>query len=252
MPKASKSDNYVVNIGASRISQDTFFSIPELQHLVTDYLTQNDLRAAIRVSRAWNTIWVPYLYEKLFVRECQQTRSYSKVYSYGHHVKSLELLSIEWNNLVSILNFTTSLHSLFLHNTKLSTLQLQELAEIALQLRVLHITLVQRSQKPLECRMTPVSAFKHLEDFYWNALINVRIDDILFVLKSCSHLKTLALTINTLVEELGEAKVEDIDGIKDSSLIVDVVPELVKVDDAGWASTSLRTLSWDNEGQNHW
>ncbi|KAG0350512.1 hypothetical protein BGZ54_003773 [Gamsiella multidivaricata] len=238
------SDNYIVDIDVPRISQDTFFSIPELQHPLADYLTRNDLRAAICVSHAWNTIWVPYLYEKLFFREYQQTRSYPKMHSYGHHVKSLELLSIEWNNLAFLLNFTTSLHSLFLHCTKLSTLQPQELAEIAPQLRVLHITLRQYPPKPLECQMTPVSAFKHLEDFYWNVLTDVRIDDILFVLKSCSQLQSLALTISTLVEELNEAKVEEIDGIKSSSLIADVVPKLVKVDDDGWASTSLRTLSW--------
>ncbi|KAG0353046.1 hypothetical protein BC939DRAFT_493631 [Gamsiella multidivaricata] len=240
------SDNYVVNIDAPRISQDTFFSIPELLHLLAEYLTQNDLKAAIRVSRVWNTIWVPYLYETLFFRKYRRTRNYPKMHSYGHHVKSLELISVKWNNLDFLLNFTASLHSLFLRNTKLSTLQLQDLAEIAPQLRVLHITLGQRSPKPLECQMTPVSAFKHLEDFYWSALTDVRIDDILFVLKSCSHLKSLALTINTLVEELDEAKVEEIDGFKNSSLIVDVVPELVKVDDAGWASTSLRALSWGN------
>ncbi|KAG0344465.1 hypothetical protein BGZ54_005848, partial [Gamsiella multidivaricata] len=83
-------------------------------------------------------------------------------------------------------------------------------------------------------------------DFYWSALTDVRIDDILFVLKSCSHLQSLALAINSLVEELDEAKVEEIDGIKNSSLTVDVAPELVKVDDDGWASTSLRVLSWGN------
>ncbi|KAI7821160.1 hypothetical protein BC939DRAFT_504476 [Gamsiella multidivaricata] len=191
-------------------------------------------------SRTWNTIWAPYLYEKLFFREYQQTRSYPKMHSYGHHVKSLQLLSIsvEWNNLVFLLNFTTSLHSLFLGNTKLSTLQLQELAEIAPQLRVLHITVRYHEAKPLECQMTPVSAFKHLEDFYWNTLTDIRINDILFVLKSCSHLQSLALTINTLVEE--------IDDIKNSSLIVDGMPELIKVDDDGWARASLRTLSWDS------
>ncbi|KAI7821731.1 hypothetical protein BC939DRAFT_504253 [Gamsiella multidivaricata] len=215
MPKANKSDNCI-----------------------------NDLKPAIRVNHTWNTIWVPYLYEKLSFCEYQQTRSYPKMHSYGHHVKSLELLSIEWNNLAFLLNFTTSLHSLFLHCTKLSTLQPQELAEITPQLRVLHITLKQHSLKPLECQMTPVSAFKHLEDFYWNVLTDVRIDDILFVLKSCSQLQSLALTINLLVEELDEAKVEEIDGIKSSSLVADAVPELVKVDDDGWTSTSLRVLSW--------
>ncbi|KAI7822036.1 hypothetical protein BC939DRAFT_478021 [Gamsiella multidivaricata] len=184
-----------------RVSREKLLAIPELLNIITSYLSRDDLRTLIRVNRALNAYWVPHLYVKLFFRSYQRTRSYPKVNIYGQHVRSLNLVATSWDNVVHLLKFTTNLQSLFLRYTILNTSHLQEIVRLTPHLRVLHATLAQSSMEPLNCRMTPLASLKRLEDLSWEAATEVRIDDVLFILKSCSQLKSLALSLVTLIEE---------------------------------------------------
>ncbi|KAG0369783.1 hypothetical protein BGZ54_008872 [Gamsiella multidivaricata] len=216
-----------------RVSREKLLAIPELLNIITSYLSRDDLRTLIRVNRALNAYWVPHLYVKLFFRSYQRTRSYPKVNIYGQHVRSLNLVATSWDNVVHLLKFTTNLQSLFLRYTILNTSHLQEIVRLTPHLRVLHATLAQSSMEPLNCRMTPLASLKRLEDLSWEAATEVRIDDVLFILKSCSQLKSLALSLVTLIEEFKDTNAS--------------ARRLIKVDDNSmWANTSLRYLNWDS------
>ncbi|KAF9191418.1 hypothetical protein BGZ51_007422 [Haplosporangium sp. Z 767] len=223
------------NTKVPRVCQETVLAIPELLDLITGYLTRDDIRVLIRVCRSWNTFWAPYLYSKLFFRKYKRTRIRPKIETYGHYVKTLELHSTTRNNILHLLDYAPNLQSLTLHQSALSLIQLQEIVAMIPQLSSLHLSIRNGSFKPHDCPLTLAALLPNLEQFSWTGLDNeVRVDDILYVLKSCLRLRTLCLSHIVLVEELQELTPAD-------------NPEepprtMIKVEDHSWQNTSLRRL----------
>ncbi|KAF9192699.1 hypothetical protein BGZ51_005088 [Haplosporangium sp. Z 767] len=217
------------------VYQETVLAIPELLDLITGYLTRDDVRVLIRVCRSWNTFWAPYLYSKLLFRKYRRTRVYPKIRTYGQYVKTLELHSTKWNNILHLLDYAPNLQSLTLHQSALSLIQLQEIVAMVPQLSGLHLSIKSGSFKPHDCPLTLAASLPNLEQFSWTGLNNeIRVDDILYVLKSCIRLRSLCLSHIVLVEELLELTPAD-------------NPEepprtMIKVEDHGWQNTSLRRL----------
>ncbi|KAG0352191.1 hypothetical protein BGZ54_002903 [Gamsiella multidivaricata] len=82
--------------------------------------------------------------------------------------------------------------------------------------------------------MALLTTFKHLGRLSWTAEIEVRVDDVLHVLKSCTQLQAVTFQNARLVQGLSRSwarKSEE-------------KPDLIKVDDEGWTNTSLRFLTW--------
>ncbi|KAF9353949.1 hypothetical protein BGX26_008284 [Mortierella sp. AD094] len=111
---------------------------------------------------------------------------------------------------------------------------------MAPQLRVLHLSQdVVRSG--LYCSL--VATLSSLEELVWRHGVEMRIDDILYVLKSCRKLTTLTLGYTTIVEEL-----QDVNStVEPEENPVDVI----NVDESGWESMSLRSLGCDNVPLGH-
>ncbi|KAG0352192.1 hypothetical protein BC939DRAFT_455227 [Gamsiella multidivaricata] len=234
-PRRTKSGNSVDT--APKVFQDTVFSIPELVHLITDHLIKRDLAVLIRVNRAWNSIWIPYLYKSLSFSHSDRTDVYPTICKYGDHVMTLCLTFTTWASTQHFLYFTNNLQSLTLRFQILCTSYLEQITETVPQLRALHITLEQPVVQPLDCQMTPVATLKNLKDFSWCVNTNVRIDDILLVLRNCRQLRSLILERVAIVEELKNAHHEQEPDEKKERT------GLSKVDDEGWVNTSLRSLN---------
>ncbi|KAF9353950.1 hypothetical protein BGX26_008285 [Mortierella sp. AD094] len=181
---------------------DTVFAIPELLGLITNYLTREDLRTLIRVCRTWNIYWIPYLYSNLRLSKYKRSRVYPKLEVYGPHVKTLRIFYTTRNNIIHILDYATNIQSLHLQN---------DLA------------------KPQLSQIIAMELVWELKD-----RTAVRIDDILFVIKSCRKLATLSLNCISIVEEL-----QDINSTVEPEEYPD---DMIKVDESGWESTSLKSL----------
>ncbi|KAG0247652.1 hypothetical protein BG011_001119 [Mortierella polycephala] len=208
------------------VYQETVFAIPELLDLITGFLARDDLRVLIRVCRTWNAFWAPYLYSDLFLCKYKKTRVYPKVRTYGHYVEALELNSTTLNNILYLLDYVPNLQSLSLHHSALSLIQLQSIIAMVPQLRGLHLSFKRILFKPQDCPLTLAASLQNLEQFSWMGIDSeIRVDDILFVLKSCLRLRSLCLSRITLVEELPE-----------------LPRTMVKVEDHDWQNTSLRRL----------
>ncbi|KAF9572765.1 hypothetical protein EC968_009493 [Mortierella alpina] len=162
------------------VSQDTVFAVPELLSLITVYLDKNDLRALIRVCRAWNAFWVPYLYSELFFYKYKRSRVYPKLGTYGIHFG--------------------------------------EVIAAVPQLRSLSLTLDKTSYKTHGWPLVLTSALPDLEEFAWTGDTTlhfrdtITIEEILHVLKSCTKLRSLRLARLAIVESCFDPPNELSDG----------------------------------------
>ncbi|KAF9955635.1 hypothetical protein BGZ72_003555 [Mortierella alpina] len=231
---------------ALKVYQETVFAIPELLDLITAYFDKRDLRVLIRVCRAWNTFWVPYLYSQLFFYKYKRSRVYPKLGTYGVHVKALDLHSTKWNNIIHLLDYTPNLSSLDIYRAAFSLVQFEEVLSTVPQLRSLRLTFHEPSCEPHGWSLAVASALPSLEEFSWKgdgtlfrgSNSKIRIDDILHILKSCPKLRSLRLAHLSIMEEFCPTEPQD------DSMQQDL-QALVKVEDAGWLSRSLRLLECD-------
>ncbi|KAG0012949.1 hypothetical protein BGZ80_011397 [Entomortierella chlamydospora] len=214
---------------------DTVFAIPELLGLITNYLTPADQRILIRVCRTWNSYWVPYLYSSLKFVKYKRSRIYPKLEVYGPYVKVARIFYTTLNNIIHILDYATNIQSLDLR-ADLAKSRFPQIFAMVPQLRVLRISQgVYRSET--HCvRISPAAALSNLEELTLegHSRLEVRIDDIMFVIKSCRKLATLSLESISIVEEL-----QDVNSTAEPE--EDLV-DMVKVDETGWESASLRSL----------
>ncbi|KAF9967833.1 hypothetical protein BGZ70_007980 [Mortierella alpina] len=222
------------------VSQDTVFAIPELLSLVTAYFDKSDLRALMRVCRAWNAFWVPHLYSKLFFCKYKRCRVYPRLATYGVHVKALELHTTKWNNVLHLVDYTPNLTSLAMYRVTLSLVQFKEMVTSVPHLRSLSLTVYETSSESHDWPLVLTSALPGLEEFSWIGDVSVigdnhtkmRIDDILHILKSCTKLRSLRLAHVAFVEPTEPQ--EDLTQQEPMALI--------KVEDEGWQSNSLQLL----------
>ncbi|KAF8933529.1 hypothetical protein EDD21DRAFT_361977 [Dissophora ornata] len=229
-PRKSK-DTKAVEVATSTVNQETVFAIPELLDLITQHMNRYDLQVVIRVCRAWNAFWVPYLYSALLLNNYKRTRKYPSLWTYGEHIKNLHLTTIKWNNILHILDFTTNIQSISLRFSPLTFAQFQEFITLVPRVRFLHLHFSQANFHPWDRPLVAIANLPNLEALSWEECgAQTRIDDLLFLLKSCNNLNALDILNNRIIEELQDAE--------------EIAPDLVRVDDDGWENTALQSLHW--------
>ncbi|KAI8606086.1 hypothetical protein EDD21DRAFT_361976 [Dissophora ornata] len=209
----------------SKVNQDTVFSLPELLDIIALYLTQEDLRMAIRVCSAWNALWVPKLYSSLQLNDYTRQRKYPNLWTYGEYVKDLRLTTTRWTDVLHLLGFIPNLQSFQHRYTYMSLTQLQEFTTRVPQLRSLSLSFACSEFSPSDCTLDAVAALTNLEEISWEQPgCQVRIDHLLALLKSCTRLRALSLTHISFAE-----------GLESTS-------DLVRVEDAGCVNTAFQSL----------
>ncbi|KAF9396122.1 hypothetical protein CPC16_004777 [Podila verticillata] len=186
----------------SKEYQDRVFSIPELQALITAYLTRKDLKALILTCRGWFEFCIPAIYKEVFLVNYKR---YPKIRKYGQHVQVLRLHKINVHRSLYTIKHSPHLRHLHLSDARLSRSDLESvLSSTPDQLTHLRLDLYSRTTLKAwgegspwfpEPMLQPVTHLCNLRKLQWHARgMTVHVDDILRVLQLCPHLESLRLS----------------------------------------------------------
>ncbi|KAG0368782.1 hypothetical protein BC939DRAFT_195455 [Gamsiella multidivaricata] len=214
--------------------QARVLSMPELAYVISPYLARNDICAMMNINRTWMELGSFYLYENLTFRGDQSIFYISKRYQY---IKSLDFKYVGWNRVESLLGNCINLRSLTFSYRTLRFSELQEIVGLAPRLQDLHITLCHYNTESVCLPISIVARLTDLRELEWESLSEIRVDDVLFIVKSCPYLHTLILGAITPVERFSNIGVM-------RSRAADL-KDLVRVDESGWASMSLQSLTFN-------
>lgn len=195
---------HTTNTNVSKEYQDRVFSIPELQAIITAYLTRKDLKALMLTCRAWFEFCIPAIYREVLLVKYKRSRVYPKIHKYGQHVQVLRLHETNVHGSLHAIEHTPHLRRLHLSNARLSRSGLESiLSSTPDQLTHLRLELYSRTKRDAwgegspwfpEPMIQPVTHFCNLRKLQWHAPgMTVHVDDILRVLKVCPHLESLWL-----------------------------------------------------------
>ncbi|KAG0031391.1 hypothetical protein BGZ81_001299 [Podila clonocystis] len=183
-------------------SRAKVLSIPELRDIITQYLAKKDIGALTRTCRAWTYLWTPDLYKRLgFTSVARSIIPFPNLSTYGHFVEAVQTPRLKPAEIAELVRELPNLRTLELVCSKLSGAEMDKILE-AVQGPLMHLRIVPFQSsvlKPGGSRypdpiFLSVVSLRNLQSLEMSALgMTIHVDDVLYVLKMCPHLQSVAL-----------------------------------------------------------
>ncbi|KAG0100530.1 hypothetical protein BGZ93_010853 [Podila epicladia] len=192
--------------------QAKVLSIPELRDNITQYLDKNDIGALTRTCGAWTELWTPDLYKRLGYKSvARPIMPFPNMSTHGHLVEAVQTPRLKPAEIVELVQGLPNLRTLELVCLKLSGAEMDKILE-AIQGPLMHLRIMpfqssvlkpggSRYPDPL---FLSVVSLRNLHSLEMNALgMTIHVDDVLYVLKMCPHLRSVTLVFLNIVCQTG-------------------------------------------------
>ncbi|KAG0356369.1 hypothetical protein BG005_004702 [Podila minutissima] len=205
-------------------SQAKVLSIPELRDNITQYLAKKDIGVLTRTCRAWTELWTPDLYKRLgYTSVAQLIMPFPNMSTHGHLVEAVQTSRLQPAEIAELVQKLPNLRTLDLVCFKLSGAEMDKILE-AIQGPLIHLRIVPFQSsvlKPGGSRypdpiFLSVVSLRNLQSLEMNALgMTIHVDDVLYVLKMCPHLRSVILVFLNIVCQMssgdGQEETETLD-----------------------------------------